>query len=193
MSFSKSLLASAFLFGFGVHAATAAALVIDNGDFGSGYAVSGVTEQPIGDAFGGDQAFNNTGGNLTQNATYTFTGLTVGTYEVYASWRLNGQANADFMQVAVSDGGPTVSFNQTNIGPLADLVINDGSQDMNFQSVGQVVVTDGGLVVTTSLGLGGAQQFFINDAVAIDLIPEPSGAVLTLLGLSVLGLRRRRR
>jgi len=172
--------------------ADAAAIVIDNGDFGSGYAVTNVTEQAIGDAYGGDQAFNNTGGDLTQNATYTFGGLVSGTYDVFASWRANGQVNADFMQVAVSDGGPTTSFDQRNVGPLADLVLNDGTMDVNFERVGQVTVADGDLVVTTSLGVGGAQQFFINDAIAINLIPEPSVAILGMLGIGLIAARRRR-
>lgn len=191
--FKLSLSAAALFFTAGVQSASAAAIVIDNGD--AGYAVTGVTEQGgIGDAYGGDQAFNNTGGNLTQNATYTFSGLASGMYEVFASWRANGQANADFMQVAVSDGGPTTSFNQRNTGPAADLVINDGTQDINFERVGLVNVSDGNVVVTTSLGLGGAQQFFINDAIAINqVVPEPSAGLLGLMGLGFLATRRRRR
>ena len=190
--FKLSLSAAALFLIAGVQSASAAAIVIDNGD--AGYAVSGVTEQGgIVDAYGGDQAFNSTGGDLTQNATYTFSGLATGMYEIFASWRANGQGNADFMQVTVSDGGPTANFNQRNIGPVADLVINDGSQDINFERVGLVTVADGEIVVTTSLGLGGAQQFFINDAIAINqVVPEPSGGLLGLMGLGLLVARRRR-
>lgn len=141
-------------------------IVIDNG--GAGYAVSGVTEQAgIADAYGSDQAFNSTGGDLAANATYTFDGLAAGDYEVFASWRLNGQPNADMMQVAVSDGGATKTVDQRNTGPVADLVINDGTIDVNFEKIGDVTVGDSQLVVTVSLGMGGAQQFFINDAIAI--------------------------
>lgn len=141
----------------------AAEIVIDNGD--PGYSVSGVTEQEgITDAYSGDQAFNSTSGNTTQNASYTFDGLTSGNYEVFASWRQGGQGNVGAMKVAVSDGGPTVDVVQTNVGPTPDLVLNDGAIDVNFQKVGEVTVSDGQLVVTTSLGSG---NFFINDAIAI--------------------------
>ena len=148
------------------NSSSAVEIVIDNGD--AGYAVNGVTEQvDILDTYSGDQAFNTTGGDLSASATYTFDGLADGSYEVFASWRQAGQVNADMMQVAVSDGGPTVNVNQRNVGPLSDLVINDGAQDINFQKIGNVVSADGQVVVTTSLGMGGAQMFFINDAIAL--------------------------
>lgn len=166
LGWSLTLLTAAILFSY-APTSQAVEIVIDNGDFGSGYAVTGVTEQAIGDAYAGDQAFNNNSGNLTQNATYTFTGLADGDYEVFASWRANGQGNVSFMQVAISDGGPTVEFDQQNIGPAADLVINDGVQDVNFQSAGQVTVSDGEVIVTTSLGSSGAPTFFVNDAIAL--------------------------
>lgn len=140
-------------------------IVIDNGDVG--YAVTGVTEQVSPDAYAGDHAFNTTGGDLAANATYTFEALAAGDYEVFASWRLNGQANSDMMQVAVSDGGPTETVDQRNTGPAPDLVLNDGAIDINFKKIGDVTVEDSQLVVTVSLGIGGAQQFFINDAIAI--------------------------
>jgi len=140
-------------------------IVVDNGD--PGYTVDGVTEQASVDAFGGDHAFNTVGGDLAATATYTFDGVAEGEYEVFASWRLNGQANADMMQVAVSDAGPTVTVDQRNVGPAADLVINDGLQDVNFEKIGNVTVSDGELEVVVSLGVGGAQMFFINDAIAI--------------------------
>jgi len=149
-----------------IELATAAEIVIDNGD--PGYATSGVTEQEgTTDAYGGDQAFNSTSGNTSQNATYTFDGLSSGSYEVFASWRLGGQGNAGAMRVAVSDGGPTVDVNQQNVGPAADLVVNDGGRDVNFERIGEVSVSDGQLVVTTSLGAG---SFFINDAIAISAL-----------------------
>ena len=159
-----SRLILAWLLGIGI--VPAAEIVIDNGD--PGYSVSGVTEQEgITDAYSGDQAFNTTSGNTGQSASYTFEGLASGNYEVFASWRQGGQGNVGAMKVAVSDGGPTVDVVQTNIGPTADLVLNDGAIDVNFQKIGEVTVSDGQLVVTTSLGSG---NFFINDAIAINAL-----------------------
>ncbi len=54
-----------------------------------------------------------------------------------------------------------------NGSPLADLVLNDGLQDIDFQRIGSATVADGELVVSTSLSAASTQPFFINDAVAI--------------------------
>lgn len=147
--------------------------IIDNGDFDSGYTSKGVKEQPHPekDAYDGTQAFNRIAGDLSAKAMYTFRGLAPGRYKVLASWSMKGQYNADIMKVSVSDGGPTVNFNQRKIGPADNLVVNDGRKDINFELVGFVTVTDGKLVVTTSLGTGGDQNYFITDAIAVVQVP----------------------
>ena len=201
---SLALSAAALFLAAGVQSASAAAIVIDNGD--AGYSVVGVTEQnvapPATITYGSDHAFNSTPNDLTAVANYTFSGLTNGTYEVFASWRQGGQNNTGLMTVSVSDSGPTVDVNQFfdpagggtpgNGGPLSDLVINDGTRDIDFQSIGLVTVADGELVVSASLSAASTQPFFINDAIAINLVPEPTTALLGVLGLGFLTARRRR-
>lgn len=202
--FKLSLSAAALFLTAGVQSGSAAAIVIDNGD--AGYSVSGVTEQitvaPGTIAYGDDHAFNTSPGDLSAVANYTFSGLANGSYEVFASWRLGGQNNTGLMTVSVSDSGPTVDVNQFfnpagggtpgNGGPLSDLVLNDGTRDIDFQSIGLVTVADGELVVSTSLSAASTQSFFINDAIAINLVPEPSAALLGVLSLGLLTARRRR-
>ncbi len=106
-----------------VQSAEAAAIVIDNGD--AGYSVVGVTEQvtaaPGTVTYGNDHAFNTTGNDLTAVADYTFSGLTNGTYEVFASWRQGGQNNTGLMTISVSDARQSTSTSSSTrlvVGPL---------------------------------------------------------------------------
>ncbi|MCA9265599.1 MAG: PEP-CTERM sorting domain-containing protein [Planctomycetales bacterium] len=175
--------------------------VIDNLD--AGYSTSGMSEQGTGvpDAFNSNQAFNSASGNTGAMATYTFSGLAVGRYDVYATWRQGGQGNVQSMRVAISDGGPTVDLLQTNVGPAGDLVIADtdasGTLNFNFERVntgGLITVLDGTLTINASLAPGG--NFFLADAMALDLVttslPEPSTALLLGFGLTGLVMRRKR-
>ena len=147
------------------------------------------------DSWNGDRRWGDDGD--ATSAVYEFTGLTNGTYNVYSSWRNVPQANLGLAHYAVSDGGPTIDLDQTvGAAALSALVLNDGTNDIDFARLGSVVVADGDLTVTvddTATGAGSG-QFIFSDAIAIGLVPEPSGYVLAMFGL--LGIRylnRRRR
>jgi hypothetical protein len=140
------------------------------------------------DSWNGDRRWGDDGD--ATSALYEFTGLTNGTYNVFSSWRNVPQANLGLAHYSVSDGGPTIDLDQTvGATALSALVLNDGTNDIDFALLGSVAVADGDLTVTvddTVTGAGGG-NFVFSDAIAIGLVPEPSGYILALFGL--LGFR----
>lgn len=149
------------------------------------------TLQP--DSWGGDRRWAN-GGAATQ-ASWAFSGLDNGVYDVYASWRNAPQANVSLAQYTGTDGFTSITLDQrVGAAALPGVVINDGANDINFASVGQVTVGDGSFTLSVDDSVTGsaAGSFIFADAVAVrSAIPEP--AALSLLGLGLLPLLRRRR
>ena len=145
-------------------------------------------------SWGGDRRWGN--GGAATSASWLFEGVANGVYDVYASWKNDGQANVSTAHYTGTDGFANIDLDQ-RVGAAAfpGVVINDGSNDINFASVGQVTVADGNFSLTVDDSVtGGADgnSFIFADAVAIaPAIPEPSSVLLvTLAGL---GLVRRRR
>ncbi len=171
--------------------------VIDNLE--PGYSTVGFSEQAnVGDAFDNNQSFNSASGDTAATATYDFVDLPIGEYQVFATWRQNGQGNVQNAEYTI-DGlfSTVVNQNTSGGGPLADLVIaDDRNIDFNFQSLGFVTITDTDLQVTLNLLQGG--NFILGDAVAIRLeslpsaVPEPATGVLLMMGGLVTLSRRRR-
>ena len=156
-------------------------LVIDNlasAETGNGYAEPGPfggedLNQP--DSWAGDRRWGNQGGALT-DATWTFSGLESGTYDVYASWKNGGQANlTDVAPYTVSDGGGQVIIDQrTGPDALPGIVelADSGARSIFFAPLASAVeVGDGELTVTLNddetPGGGDDTTFVIADAVAI--------------------------
>lgn len=137
------------------------------------------TGQDVGqpDSWNGDRRWGNDG--LNTGALYDFTDLSVGEYNIYASWRNVPQGNLGAARYQVSDGGPTVDLNQqVGATSLSALVLNDGLRDVQFALIGSVTVSDGGLQVYVDDSVTGTagNTFIFSDAIAIgpiDATPPP--------------------
>ena len=156
----------------------ARATTIDNGD--AGYSSTGFTSQNNGAAFDGDQQYNS-GPNNGGFATWTFSGLASGDYNVYATWTQNGQGNlSTAAPYTISDGGGLVTVNQRAAGgPPADLQVNDtngsGTLTFDFEKLTPtpITVTDGDIQVRLdAVAGGGSSDFVMADAVAIDPVSQ---------------------
>ena len=109
-------------------------------------------------------------------------------YDVYATWRQNGQGNVGLANFLVSDGGGLATVNQF-VGPAADLSLNG----FNFEKLATTTVLDGNLQVDLNAA---GNNFVLADAVAIvpgAVIPEPSAMAIWALGLLALARYGRRR
>jgi len=169
---------------------TAGMATHDNGGWGVG-----------NDKFNGTNSYNGpnagtAGGPSDDTATYMFTVplgvVTGGTYNIYATWGQNGQNNNGPATYSCSEGA-LVGGAVNHYDPVADdIQILDPfvGDNKKFQLLGQVV-EDGDGVITVTL-TGTTANFITVDAVAIDLVPEPSASALLGLGGLALMLRRRR-
>ncbi len=150
-------------------------------------------DQP--DSWNGDRRWGNDG--AATEATWNFTGLVSGTYNVYASWRNVPQANVSLARFTMSDSGPMADIDlSTGSTAVSALNLNDGSRDIDFALIGSVTIADGDLTVSVDDSITGldANTFIFSDAVAIGPIPipEPSGMALMLVGLWAFVKRRPR-
>ncbi len=106
-----------------------------------------------------------------------------GVYDVFAYWPAQG--NTGPATYTVSDGLGPVNVDQTIAttpdAPITDPFVGDIKE---FQLLGQVV-EDGDGIITITLSSDG-NNFALADAVAVNLVPEPSS--LALFGLAALGL-----
>jgi hypothetical protein len=169
--------------------------IIDNG--GAGYSQTGFTNQIAPNGFNGGLAYN-TSPNNGGFATWNFTGLANGAYEVYATSLQSTQGNlSTSAPYTMSDGGGLFGLNQ-RATPTGDLIVADtngsGVDFLEFQRIGYVSVLDGDFLVRLdAVAGGGANDFVFADAVAIRLVPEPSKSLLLLSSLLSCGLIRRRK
>lgn len=174
------------------HHAGANTIVIDNDD--PAFSFSGAwTASNNGNSFDGGHRYNNDGG--TGSATWSFTGLDAGLYDVLATWAINDN-RSQAAPFELGDGGPIVTVNQELL-PDADLLYKDtGNTERRFQRLGQVTIpSDGGSVdiTLTDDASTDLSSFVIADAVALVLVPEPSGLTIALLLVGGALLRRGRR
>jgi len=173
-------------------------IVIDDNMAGWSVSAGGFTNQVgVGDAFNSTHSWNQSQ-SPADVATYSFAGLLDGVYDVFATWRQNGQGNVGSAVYTISDGGGTVTVNQHTSagGPAGDLILQDtdgsGMLGFRFQRLARLMVSDNTLQVDMN-ALG--NNFILSDAVAIRLVPEPSALLIwsLLAGLGIgVGWRRRK-
>jgi hypothetical protein len=129
-----------------------------------------------------------TPGTATKQATYTFDGLIIGSqWEVYSSWVQEGNRATDAPYTI--KGTTTVDMNQ-ELKPNDLFLTDPKGNSIGFEKIG-VATVDGAGKITVVL-TNDANQWVINDAVAIKNVPEPSSAALLGLGGLALILRRRK-
>ena len=168
-------------------------VVIDNGidsngdgmadEDSFGYSEGGIlfegqdTTTVFDDSWGNDRRWGSSG--IETTATWSFAGLASGTYSVYASWKNIPQGNVSTAKYSMSDGGSEVELDQS---PGAEshpgILLNDGTNDINFALLGEVDVSDGNLDVTvddSSTGPGDINTFIFADAIAIGPINALGG------------------
>ncbi len=179
-------------------------LVIDNGidsngdgmadEGGFGYSEGGIlfegqdTTTVFDDSWDNDRRWGSSGSETT--ATWSFTGLASGTYSVYASWKNIPQGNVSTAKYSMSDGGPEVELDQsTGAESHPGILLNDGTNDINFALLGEVGVSDGNLDVTVDdsiTGPGDINTFIFADAIAIGPINALGGlGELTITEISL--------
>lgn len=136
------------------------------------------TDTGANDGWNGDRRWGNKGAATI--AAWTFTDLANGSYDVFVSWKNEGQVNVNVAKYSGSDGFVTTSLNQRDGSAVfPGVVLNDGSNDVNFAAVGQVVVTDGTFTLEVDdepTGTTGA-TFIFADAIAIRPVDGVSGGL----------------
>ena len=197
----KIILTSALIFGFAVASQASTIFVVDNegntdastgGDTTAGLVgsfTSGALQFQTTDAASDYWGATNAGFLDVSTATWTVTGYTIGQdVEVFAHWREIGQVNNASDAPYSVNGGTAVIGDQT-ASPAADLTLNDGADDLSFESLG-IFAADASGQIQVVLSVG--NNFTNVDAIAFQTVPEPSSAAL-LLGLAGIALVARRR
>jgi len=170
-------------------------IVIDNEDGGPAFALSGGGWNSGTET--GEYGLNsNHSRNQDAMAYYNFTGLVNDAYYVWATWPNSSNPSADFNVTPGGGSTTTVSVDQTT-APDVDLVLFDSieSENVNFELLATVIVTDGTLAVVwdqSSDWTSNPWCWLQADAVAVERVPEAISTV-GLLGLGGLLLVRRRK
>ena len=142
--------------------------IIDNG--GVGYSLIGswlTYSGSVPGKYGGDYNYIS-GGTGSNVATWSFTGLRRGMYQVSVSWAYNGSHTTSANYKAYS--GNSLQVNQTKnqtISAASDYVENG----IPFENLGGTFVVSGGSL-TVTLDDSQASGFAIADAVRIELVSE---------------------
>ncbi len=173
--------------------------VIDSSTIDANFSTSG-TWLATGAAdpgdWGGDSIFDlGAGGATGEFATWSYTGLTDGTYAVAVSYSFtaNRPTNAPYS----INGGTAITVNQETAA-AGSPTLNDGANNVLFDTLSSSVTVTGGtlsVVLNDVDNSSGNTNFTIADAVAIRLVtpvPEPSSSALLAGGLAALMIRRRR-
>ena len=154
--------------------------VIDN-DEPAGYSESG-TWNGFGNENEHDSGFRYGNGS----AMFTFNGLTPGTYRISSTWTGGGNRDAN------------VTASYTTAGGSGSLAINQQASPSGatFEEVPWDTLFNTVTVTGTTLSVsltGSGSGFVIGDAVRLELLSVPEPSSMSLIGVVVFGLFRRRR
>ena len=148
-------------------------IIIDNGD--SGYSTTGTWGNSNPNKFHWDGEIDWANASAGQTATWSFSDLDNGIYNVHASWYSGGDATSSATYSGL-DGGDVTIDQKINAD---DLSIYDGARDVWFETLGQVTVVDG----TATISVTSNEAYLYADAVALQAVPEPTTLVLLLAGM----------
>jgi len=132
----------------------------------------------------------------SETASWEFSGLSTGVYEVSITWKSYPTTSSSAAPYAVYDGAALIleTTLDQSVTPSPDhLEVDIQGNDIPFEVLGNFSVTSGSLEVELRMPTGG---FVTADAVRIEAVPEPSLALLqasALVLLAGLALRRRTR
>ncbi len=152
--------------------------IIDDG--GAGYAWTGTWGSGSSGGYQDDVHHNNTGTN-SDTATWTFTGLSAGTYEVAITWKnsSNRATNSPFRVLDdTTQVGPTAYVDQ-EVLPVADHTEGGRPFEIIFASV---TINSGTMVV--ELSNNGANEFVLADAVRIEQLTTGADTVAPTVDLA---------
>jgi len=127
-------------------------------------------------------------GTTLDQITVAFTGIDPGTYRISSAWTGGGNRSNDVSLAYTTAGGSgSVSYDQAP-GAAADDTFENVNWEDHFSNV---TVTGSSLTLTLTNNQSGAANLLIGDGFRLELIPEPSSALLCGLA-ATLFLRRRR-
>lgn len=139
--------------------------IIDNQD-GSGYSETGswgTSGSGHIEYYNGSVSWDGASAGDADTATWAFTDLANGIYDVYASWYSVNDASSAVVYSGLDGGDLTVD--QT-INP-SEVYLNDGTNNIEFDLLGQVTVTDG----TATISVTSDVPYLYADAVAVVQVP----------------------
>jgi len=134
-------------------------ILIDNGD--PGYSTTGTwgNSDPNLYYWGGEIDWAD--GSTGQTATWSFSDLDNGIYDVHASWYSGGDATSSATYSGLNGGDVTID-QKINAD---DLTIYDGIRDVGFETLGQVTVVDG----TATISVTSNEAYVYADAIALQI------------------------
>ncbi len=157
------------------------------------YSSSGTPAWPdtsVPDEYWGGTSAGFLNGGTVETATWTVSGFTVGQQvETFVHWRELGQVANNSTDASYSVNGGTAVLGNQKLQVPGDLVLNDGSVDLSFFSLGTYIADGGGNV---SIVMTAGSEFTAVDSAAFMAIPEPATfGMVALFGGGILFIRRK--
>lgn len=146
-------------------------------------------------AYGGDHSFPTIDSAVhAEGALWAFSGLSAGTYDIWATWVHASNRATDAMYEVYDDGTllDTVYLNQ-EIAPSETYTDFGITAEWEPFSSSYTITSGTLIVVLYGQSTLGNDNYVIADAIRIASVPEPATLMLLGIGLLALGLLHRRR